>query len=337
MGEAIIPMTTKEEVLAYIRSAAASNLVTKEELNRAYNQGAGVQADAISKKLGIADVLYYLGGAIVCIGIAILIGQNWSTLSFVSKLLATLGASVAAYVVAGALSHDERFDGVSAAFYLISALTMPVGIYVWLDNAGWSISSPGTLTLISFVLFVVYLASFVFFRKTVLALFSILFGTQLFYALTNQMVTQNPYFDLWKFYEYRVLLSGFVYLLLGYYLSTTTRSALSGFLYSFGVLGFLGAALALGGWQPNQNAFWELLFPLLVFGSLYLSVYLKSSALLTFGTLFLMAYIFKITSEYFTQGFGWPLSLVIAGLLMIAVGYMSVTINKKYIKMVASN
>lgn len=332
MGKTIIRMATKEEALLYVRSVAESKLVTKEELSQAYDQGAGIQADAIGTKLGIAEILYYLGGAIVCIGIAILVGQNWSTLSFVSKLLATLGASVAAYVVAGTLSRDTRLEGVSAAFYLISALTMPVGLYVWLDNAGWNLASPGTLSLISFVLFVVYLTSFLVFRKTVLALFSILFGTQLFYALTNQMVTQNPYFDLWKFYEYRLLLSGFVYLLLGYYVSTTTRSALSGFLYGFGSIGFLGAALALGGWQPNQNAFWELLFPLLVFGALYLSVYLRSRALLTFGTLFLMAYIFKITSEYFTQGFGWPLSLVIAGLLMIAVGYMSFSINNKYIR-----
>jgi len=49
------------------------------------------------------------------------------------------------------------------------------------------------------------------------------------------------------------------------------------------------------------------------------------------GTIFLMAYILKITSEYFSTGLGWPIALVIAGLAMIGVGFMSFSIKKKYL------
>ena len=77
--------------------------------------------------------------------------------------------------------------------------------------------------------------------------------------------------------------------------------------------------------------FWELIYPGLVFGALFLSVHIKSKAFLTWGTLFLMAYILKITSEYFSSGLGWPLALVIAGLAMIGVGYMSLSLKKKYL------
>ena len=45
----------------------------------------------------------------------------------------------------------------------------------------------------------------------------------------------------------------------------------------------------------------------------------------------LMAYILKITSEYFSSGLGWPLALILAGLAMIGVGYMSISIKKKYL------
>lgn len=72
-------------------------------------------------------------------------------------------------------------------------------------------------------------------------------------------------------------------------------------------------------------------FPVLVFGVIFLSVYLKSKAFLTWGTLFLMAYILKITSEYFSSGLGWPLVLVIAGFAMIGVGYASLSFGKKYL------
>lgn len=145
------------------------------------------------------------------------------------------------------------------------------------------------------------------------------------------MVGGGPYFDDWKFHEYRVLVASIAYMLLGYAFSKNERAPLQGFLYSFGILGFLGAALTLGGWEPNQNVFWELIYPGFVFGALFLSVHVKSNAFLTLGTLFLMAYILKITSEYFSSGLGWPLALVIAGLAMIGVGYMSLSLKKKYL------
>lgn len=327
-------MDTKQQALDYISTLGATHALSRTEVLAAYDSGAGVGAAPVEAhhKLEIADILYYLGGGIVFVGIAIFVGQNWEQLSFVTRLLATLGAGIVAFVAASVIGRDERLGGVSAAFYLISALTIPAGLYVWLDQAGWSVFSNETQTLVTLVLLAVYGASFAVFRKTVLLVFTILFGTHFIYAVTNQMVAQNLSFDLWKFYEYRVLLSGLVYMLLGYYFSQGMRSGLSGFLYGFGSLAFLGAALALGGWSPGQNIFWELIYPLLVFGVLYLSVYLKSRSFLVFGTIFLMAYILKITAEYFTEGLGWPLALVLSGLLMIGVGYMSVSINKKYIR-----
>jgi ABC-type branched-subunit amino acid transport system permease subunit len=72
-------------------------------------------------------------------------------------------------------------------------------------------------------------------------------------------------------------------------------------------------------------------YPLLVFGVIFLSVYVKSKAFLVFGTIFLIAYILKLTSEYFSSGLGWPLALVLAGLAIMAVGYYAVRINKRYL------
>ena len=80
----------------------------------------------------------------------------------------------------------------------------------------------------------------------------------------------------------------------------------------------------------TQNVFWELIFPGLALATLFVSVPLKAKSFLTFGALFLMSYILKITAEYFTSGLGWPLALVLAGLMLIAVGYLYVFIKKKY-------
>ena len=76
---------------------------------------------------------------------------------------------------------------------------------------------------------------------------------------------------------------------------------------------------------------WEILFPGIVFGVVFLSVYLKSKSFLVFGSIYLMAYILKLTKEYFADSMGWPLALVISGLLLIGIGYAAFALNKKYI------
>jgi len=324
-------MATKEEVLQLVSSFAQQKLLSKAELDAAYNAGSGVTApSSVTKRIGIAEILYYIGGAIVFLGISIFLAQNWSTLGLGTKVLTTLGAGFAAYVAGLLFQRDERTETVGSAFYLISALVIPTGLYVVFDNAGFDAGSFGTQSLISGILFAMYFASYLVLRKSVFIVFSILFGTWLFFSLTSSMVGGNPYFD-WKFYAYRVLGVGLTYILLGYSFSKTKLASIQGFLYSFGILGFLGAALMLGGWKPHQNMFWELTYPGLVFGALLISVHLKSKAFLTFGTLFLMAYILKITSEYFSSGLGWPLALVVAGLALIGVGFMSLTLKKKYL------
>jgi len=310
--------------------------LSREDLIAAYDEGRGVRTDqSVTKRLGVAEILYYIGGAVVFLGIAILVGQNWSTLTFSTKVLATLGAGIAAYILGVILDRDQRTETAASAFYLISALVTPIGLYVVFDNAGFDAGSAGTQSLISGILFAMYLSSFIIFRKNIFLLFSILFGTWLFFAFTGFMwengTSSYLYSFDWKFYEYRILAVGLAYMLIGYAFSKTERAPLSRFLYGFGIFGFLGAAMALGGWEPDQNTFWELIFPGLVFAALFMSVHLKSRAFLTFGTLFLMAYILKITSEYFSSGLGWPLALVLAGLAMIGAGYLSLYLKRKYI------
>jgi len=325
-------MANKDEVLKYVRTVAEQNTVTRAELIEAYDSASGIKGDVVlTKKLGVAEILYYIGGAVVFLGIMILIGQNWSTLGVVAKIMATLGSGIAAYVVGVLFNKDVRTEVAGSAFFLISALVMPIGLWVVFDEAGFDANSFGMQTFISGLLLAVFLLSYHVFKKNIFTLFGIIFATWMFFSITSFIVGGAPHFNDWKFYMYRILAVGVSYMLIGYSFSKTARVSLCWFLYGFGVLGFLGAALALGEWKPNQNVFWELIYPGLVFGALFISVHIKSNAFLTWGTIFLMAYILKITWEYFSTGLGWPLALVIAGLAMIGAGYMSFSLKKKYL------
>lgn len=311
---------------------AEQKVITKEDLEMAYDLGSGNEENVHSnKKIGIAEILYYIGGGIVFLGITILIFQNWSTLNVFTRILATFGASIAAYFVGLLFDRDERTKNISSAFYLIFALVAPIGLYVIFDNAGFDINSYGLQSSIWAIILSSCFLSYMLFKKNIFVFFSIIFGTLLFFSFTSFIISGSLYFQDLKFNEYRVLIAGLSYILLGYAFSKSERAPLSAFLYGFGILGFLGSALALGGWSPEQNVFWELIFPVLVFGAIFISINIKSKAFLTWGTIFLMAYILKITSEYFSSGLGWPLALVIAGLAMIGVGYLSISIRKKYL------
>lgn len=321
----------KQELLSTVTSLSSQNLITKDELIQAFEDGRKKKSSVLTKELGISGVLYFIGGFIVFIGITVLIWQNWTTLNSFTKILATVGFGILAYFVGVLLHKEEKYGAVGYAFHLIAALVIPLGLGVTFDQAGFNTSIPGTQSLIAGILFAMYISSYFVFKKSIFTFFSIAYATWFFFTFTSFLIGSNPYFADIKFYEFRFFIVGLSYLFLGYYLSFTEQKELSGVLYGFGTLFFLGAALALGGWKPSQDVLWEVIFSGLVFVTLFLSIHLKSKAFLIFGTIFLMAYILKITGEYFSGTLGWPLSLMICGIALIVIGYYAFSLNRKYL------
>lgn len=320
----------KKELLKHIQDLASQQAITKDEVNSAFDAGIYGDAEKVSHQSGISHILYYIGGAVVFLGISVLIWQHWTALSGATKILSTLGSGIAAYMAAVFFSREDRLEVTSRAFYFISALVMPLGLHVTFYVSGLDTGSLGVQSIVSGILLATFLLSYSVNHKTVFVLFNIIFGIRLFFSFTSFLVSGLPGYG-WEFSAYRVLYTGLAFTLLGYYFTETPHRALRGALYGFGVFCFLGAALALGDWKPHQNVFWELIFPGLIFGVMFLSVYLKSKSFLTFGSLYLIAYIFKITEEYFAESLGWPLVLVLTGLGLIAIGYLHFNLKRKYL------
>lgn len=326
-------MVTKEEAQHYVESLAADKILTERELLAAYQHGAlDAQPESSKTQLTTAEVFAYVGGGVVFLGIVILVVQNWNSLSFLTRLLVTLGASVAAFVAGLLLGREKRTGILSQTAYLISSLLLPTGVVVVFDHAGLDLGSAGGQTLISSILFVTYLLSWLVVRRNLFVVFSLIAATWCYFGITDLAFANSAYLNGPDYNAYRILIAGLSYIVLGYAWAKGELSALTGFLYGFGTVGFLGAALALGGYAPNQNVTWELFFPVLIFSVLFLSVHTRSNTFLVWGTIFLMIYIFKITAEYFSSGLGWPLALVLAGLGMIGAGYGSLVVKRRYLK-----
>lgn len=320
----------KSQLLNIIRVAAEQKIITKNELTEAYEAGVATTSDSVlARPVSISEVLYYLGGLIVFVGISVLVWQHWGTLTPLLRILVTLGTSIVAYSIGAILGSNKNLDSLGHAFHVIAALVMPLGIAVTADALGIRLTTAAAQSVVTGLLFFVYLMSYFIIRKHLFVIFALLYGTLLFFSFTEFLVGGGPYFPVTEFIHYRIMIVGISYILLGNYFSQTPLVGIIEFIFSLGVLGVLGPALALGGWSPNPNVFWELIYPGLALGSVFLSFYFKSRAFILFGTLFLMAYILKISAEYFSQSLGWPISLVLAGLLLIGVGYLAFALNKK--------
>ena len=325
----------KEEILNQIKILASQKFLTKEEILTAYEEGSRTQPETPPHSTRLSLILYYIGGIVVFLGIIILIAQHWSSLNNFTKILLTLGSGIAAFMMGILLERGGHLNQLSQAFYFISGLITPVGVHITFDIAGLDVGSNEIQTLISGLLFVTYMGSYLFFRKIIFLIFSIIFGTWFYVSFGNLLIAGHPLFDDWRFNAYRVLVIWLSYLFLGYQFSRTpsphnARHTLSQWLLGIGVFGFLGTTLALGGWSPDQSVLWELLFPGLVVGILFLSIPLKNRSFLVFGSLYLMAYIVKISAEYFEKSLGWALCLVLMGFLLMGIGYFAFYLNKKY-------
>ncbi len=317
----------KQHLLDLVKKAAAASVASKKELVDAYESGLKKE----EKQIALSKVLYGLGGLIVVLGISFLVFQNWDVLNTFTKILATLGSGILAYVI-GVILHTKKSHYFSDAFSFISLLVIPIGLHVTFDLAGYDVGTEGFQSVISALLLSLGIVSWVVFKRGIFAVFSLIYGTWLFYAFTDFL----PLGEFWEgeeeFFEYRTLVLGLSYILFGYYQSIKGKLSFVNTLYGVGLLGFLGSSFALGGWGSDKNLFWELIFPGLVFAIVFLSVYLRNGVFLVMGSLFLILYIFKITDEYFQEGLGWPLSLILMGLALIAIGYVAVRINSRYLK-----
>jgi len=183
--------------------------------------------------------------------------------------------------------------------------------------------------MLSLVMLVIFGSSLALFRDAVYALFSIIYGTWLYGALSS-LVIRNIGYSAYQMhlYQYLIMALGAGYLLIAHSISISPSREyrrLSQTIFFFGTIALLSPGLTIGG-------IWDVIYPVLAFGIIFLSIYVKRSAFLRFGSLFLMAYLVKISSKYFAHDLGWPLALVVGGITIMIVGYVTYYLNKKYIK-----
>jgi len=317
----------KITLLSEIQTAITRGELSKEEVLALFGDKTVVKA---SSPVRTITLLYYLGGAIIALGLIVLVTQNWEFLSSILRVLFTLGVGSAFLSGAILLAREERLGRLPEVFHMIAGVLIPTGVFVTLNEyaVGGGDMAPG---LIFTILMFAYLLIWKYFGNALVLFLSIAYGSFAMMLLTNGLVGYSPIFDATNFDAYRFSALGISWVLLGIGLRKHTAETLIGFLYAIGSIAFLAGTFALGGWKPEQSVFWEIVYPGLVAGTFFAALGLGSRSMLVFASIALVGFVAKITSEYFSQSIGWALSLVIIGIVFIVVGYATYYFQEKYI------
>lgn len=323
----------KEELLQELSLKLNTGEITPEEITTRFNLISASQPSvAIPEKankftpFSITKMLYVLGAAIVVIGVIIFVSQIWEDIGSFGRIVVTLGLGILTTAIGSTLLKSKPDDNIGNVFHAIGGLLIPGGALVTLSELSNDVYSMWPVTITFAVISIFYLLLNYVHKSPILTFFTIANGTAFIYSFV-QAILEQSYYKYGYFYAYITMVIGLSYILLAYAFRDGWNKPLIAVLNFFGIIGFLGAAFS----QVFDSVLWQLLYFILALGGVYLSIYLKSRSILVISILFLIAHISYITSEYFADSLGWPISLVFLGFVFIGLGYTSVNINKKYI------
>lgn len=322
----------KEELLQELSLKVGTGEIGREEVMGRLSiaptaRPEGAEGGKRFSHISVTKMLYALGAAIVVIGIVIFVFQIWDDIGSAGRIAVTLGLGLLMTALGSVLLKQKPGDYIGPVFLAIGGMLIPGGAVVTLSELEVDFVSLWPVTITFGAIFAFYLLLNAVQKHAILTFFAIGNGTAFIYLLV-EAITEGPFYQHEDLYAYLTMAVGASYLLLAHAFRASWNRELVGVLSFLGIAGFLGAAFS----RVFDSVPWQLLFFLIVLGGMFLSVYLRSRSILAVSTLFLIAHVGYITSEYFADSLGWPISLVILGFVFIGLGYASLTINKKYIK-----
>lgn len=325
----------KEELLRELSAKVSAGEISHEEIISRFNFSPRTQQEDegdVKKftRFSVKKMLYVLGAAIVIIGIVIFFEQIWGDIGSFGRISVTLGIGLLIAAIGSVLLKQKPEDYIGPIFHLIGGMLIPGGAVVTLYELNVDVVSSWSVAITFGIIFAFYLLLNLVHKHAVLTFFAIANGTAFIYLTLNAIIGGpfRGFIGIRDTYAYVTMAIGASYLLLAHAFRRGWNKILIGALYFFGITGFLGAAFS----QVIDSVPWQMLYFLIVIVGLLLSVYMRSRSILVMSTLFLIAHISYITSEYFANSLGWPISLIVLGFIFIGLGYASITIHKKYIK-----
>ncbi|MFZ5913151.1 MAG: DUF2157 domain-containing protein [Pseudomonadota bacterium] len=301
----------REQALSQIIALASAHDITLEEIaaRRRLTGAPGGSGKWLMRVLG------YTGGALIFGGLVMLMGMIWDDLNSPARVAITYGSGLTAFLLGLAILRDERLAGVHAPLFLMSALLLPAGMFIFLKEYG-SGGDPQLAAMLVFgILAAQFLGAFLPFRRTILLFFGVLFWNAVAGILMEMAEVPG---------EFMGIALGISIMATAWRIDTTPHCVISPFLYCLGSLGLLWSVFDLVEHTPIDT-----LFLFFSAGMMYLSVRMHSRALLIISTGALLGFLGYYTEEYFTDVTGWPVALMIMGLMLLGVSAWAIKLDRR--------
>jgi len=312
-------MADKNRILEELVATARANDISLEELAAAFDEPPQAEtAETRDEKSAILTrVLAYLGGIFVFAGLGVFIAMNWEDMNFAARVIITLGSGIAAFILALIAVNDERYEKAATPLFLIAALLQPTGLLVIFEEYYRGNEWETIGLIVSGVMAAQQIMTMLKTQRSTLLFTGLVFASAFLMILFEKLDID---------YEVSAMVLGASLLSLSVGLNGTKHDVITPFWYLVGSGCFLFGVFDLIERTPI-----EVLFIAVASGLVYMSTVVRSRTLLFVSTVAMLSYIGYFSAEHFVQSIGWPIALVLFGLLLIGMSAMAFKINKKYI------
>ena len=312
-------MTDKTDAINEIVRLAEANDISAAEVNAAIEAArAADSGDAPDQKSTILmRVLAYLGGIFVFAGLGVFIAMNWDSMNFAARVVITLGSGIATFILALIAANDLRYEKAATPLFLIAAVLQPAGLLVIFEEFYQGDNWDTVGLVVSGALATQQIMTFLKTQRTTLLFTGLIFIGAFMLILFDKLNVD---------YEITALIMGASILSLSAGLQGTRHEVITPFWY------FVGAMWLLYGiFDLVEGSAIEVLFIAAASALVYMSTVVRSRTLLFVSTVAMLAYIGYFSAEHFVDSIGWPIALILFGLLLIGMSAVAFKINKKYI------
>jgi len=308
---------SRGRALEQIVALARDHRLTAAEIAAALSDQSKPEPESRARAL-IVRALGYLGGTFVFAGIAAFIALQWDAMNSAARVIITLGPGIAACVLAVLSSRDVRFDKAVAPLFLIAAVLQPTGLLVAFKEFGSGGDARWAALVTAGIVALQFGVVFSALRQSMLLFLTVFFAALFWFTAFDLLDMDN---------EIAALAIGSSLLLAAIGVDRTRHSVITPSWYFFGAIGFLYGLFDL----VERTAF-EIVFIVIASGFVYLSAAVQSRTLLLVATAAILGYTGWFTGEHFADSLGWPLALMLFGLLMIGLSAVAFRIDRQYIR-----
>ena len=310
----------------------------------------------------------YLGSIFILAGVGTYIGMFWGSMGSAMRIFVTLGVGYILLLVLVSALHENKYPRAVGPLTFAMAFMMVIGWFVLIDEIFPSTTDwQGVVLFVTGIMAVHMGVLFGKYRRTLFAAFGLIFGygfmqvgldmagmsyayiaivlgTSLFLVGTALEKTPQRVLTELALLIGSFWLNGGLFDVIAKATAANWASLIIGISLVFTAYGLhkadkyprliglgylLGSAMLYAGlFDLVQDTPFELLYLAVTASILYACVVLQSRALLLTTVLAMLSFIGYFTAKHFVDSLGWPITLVLTGIVFLGVGMIAIRVKR---------